>query len=499
MKNKEKRYSQAALSFLFATAVFITLLLFVGVIAGLGALMSAIGVLPDLKLDISSSGIAIFLVILFSLVIGAGISFFISRLLTKPLDHVIHTMDELASGDYQARLSFGEPLKRHTTVKEVTDSFNRMASELQQTEMLRSDFINNFSHEFKTPIVSIAGFAKLLKKGNLSKEAEAEYLDIIEEESLRLSQMATNVMDLTKVENQTILTDISRFNLSEQIRTCVLMLEGKWSKKHIELSLPSEEYHAEGNEEMLRQVWINLLDNAIKFSPEHGEVEIRITQSENTVNVSFINSGETIPPDKQEKIFSKFYQADESHATEGNGIGLAIVKKIVELHDGEVKVESQKGKTTFTVVLSRKRGNQAGIVKGACPFLSMFVSFQFRKEWYSIAALGKHMGSVLLPGKCRFSRRKTVSLRGLGSRVEPAASPLSFMAETVTLPEELFGTAYAVTSRKRMGSSPSFSDTISLRKQHHPKKGSGGNHEKSPDHHRFLLRSNTGADGKIPY
>lgn len=353
MKNKDQRYSQAALSFLLATVVYITLLLFVGVIAGLGALMSVTGVLPDLKLDISHSGIAIFLVILFSLVIGAGISFVISRVLAKPINSVIHAMNELASGNYRARLSIGEPLKRYSTVKKVTECFNSMASELQQTEMLRSDFINNFSHEFKTPIVSIAGFAKLLKKGNLSKEREAECLDIIEEESLRLSQMATNVLDLTKVENQTILTDVTRFNLSEQIRTCVLMLEGKWTKKHIDLSLPDKEYYVIGNEEMLKQVWINLLDNAVKFSIAYGTVEVQIAENSNTLDVLITNHGETIPPDKLEKIFGKFYQADESHATEGNGIGLAIVKKVVELHNGEVKVQSQNGKTTFTVELPR--------------------------------------------------------------------------------------------------------------------------------------------------
>ena len=353
MKNKDQRYSQAALSFLLATVVFITLLLFVGVIVGLGALMSVTGVLPDLKLDISHSGIAIFLVILSSLVIGAGISFVISRVLAKPINSVIHAMNELASGNYQTRLSIGEPLKRHSTIKRVIDSFNRMASELQKTEMLRSDFINNFSHEFKTPIVSIAGFAKLLKRGNLSKEREAECLDIIEEESLRLSQMATNVLDLTKVENQTILTDVTRFNLSEQIRTCVLMLEGKWTKKHIDLSLPDKQYYVIGNEEMLKQVWINLLDNAVKFSIASGTVEVQIAENSNTLDVLITNHSKTIPPDKLEKIFGKFYQADESHATEGNGIGLAIVKKVVEMHNGEVKVHSQNGKTTFTVELPR--------------------------------------------------------------------------------------------------------------------------------------------------
>lgn len=151
-----------------------------------------------------------------------------------------------------------------------------MAEELENTQMLRSDFINNFSHEFKTPIVSIAGFAKLLRRGNLTDAQKEEYLAIIEEESLRLAAMATNVMNLTKVENQTILTDLTTFNLSEQIRACVLLLEEKWSRKELDLDLEFPEYTIRANEELLKQVWINLLDNAIKYSPNYGEIGVRI-------------------------------------------------------------------------------------------------------------------------------------------------------------------------------------------------------------------------------
>jgi signal transduction histidine kinase len=265
-------------------------------------------------------------------------------------------MNRLASGDFKTRLSYGEPLGNHPTVREITDSFNRMAEELEHTEMLRSDFVNNFSHEFKTPIVSIAGFTKLLKKGNLTEEEKAEYLDIIEEEALRLSAMATNVLNMTKVENQTILTDTNEYNLSEQIRSCVLLLEKRWTDKNIEFSLEFDEEEICANEELLKQVWLNLIDNAIKYSPEYGFITIRIRKDdEDWYRVTVGNSGAEIPEDKQKKIFEKFYQVDESHSSEGNGIGLAIVKRIIELHGGKVSVECAHGITTFLVKIPRKQ------------------------------------------------------------------------------------------------------------------------------------------------
>ena len=162
-----------------------------------------------------------------------------------------------------------------------------------------------------------------------------------------------NVLNLTKVENQTILTGVSRYNLSEQLRNCVLLLENKWSKKNLELNVDFEEHQICANEELLKQVWVNLLDNAIKFTPDDGLIEVAIGEDGNSIAVSVINSGSEIPEENRERIFQKFYQADESHATEGNGIGLAIVQKVVQLHQGKVKVESGKGRTSFTVILPK--------------------------------------------------------------------------------------------------------------------------------------------------
>ena len=351
MKKKEGRNSRITLTLLFAGLTFAVLLLFL--------LLMSVVVIVFVKTDVLSivssvkinRSLFIFLFILFCLVVGAGASFLLSRILTRPINKIINTINRLASGDYKARIETGNLLSRHSTVVELTDSFNRMAEQLDKTEILRSDFINNFSHEFKTPIVSIAGFAKLLKRGNLTAAQQAEYVDIIEEESLRLVDMATGVLALTKIENRTVLGETAEFNLSEQLRNCVLLLENKWTKKRLEPELLFEEYNIRANEDLLRQVWINLLDNAIKFSEPECAFRVTATCANGTLTVSVTNTGQAIPPEAIPYVFNKFYQADESHSTEGNGIGLAVAKKIVELHGGQISAESGNGKTVLTVVL----------------------------------------------------------------------------------------------------------------------------------------------------
>lgn len=288
-----------------------------------------------------------------SILISFGISFLLIKIPLKPINTLINHMNRLAAGDFKTRLDFGKRLNKNPTFREISASFNRMAEELENTEMLRGDFVNNFSHEFKTPIVSIAGLAKLVNKGNLTDEQRAQYLSAIESESLRLADMATNVLNLTKVENQTILSEVTRFNLSEQIRACILLLENKWSPKDIAPSLDFSEHYIEGNEELLKQVWINLLDNAIKFSPAGEAVGVEIAETEGCIRVSIRNVGAEISQKDISKIWNKFYQADKSHTTEGNGIGLAIVKRIVDLHGGVAEASCENGTVCFTVSLPR--------------------------------------------------------------------------------------------------------------------------------------------------
>lgn len=353
MKYMEERRQRLSLTLLFAGVVFCFLLLTMLFVAGIIALLLHFGALR-LGENTMRPSTLIVIIALASVVIGTVLSATAGRIPLRSINAIINAMNRLAAGDFKTQLHFSDPLGKLPVAQELSASFNKMASELESTEMLRSDFINNFSHEFKTPIVSIAGFAKLLKRGGLTEEEKMEYLDIIEDESLRLSAMATNVLNMTKVENQAILTDVAEYNLSEQLRNCVLLLENKWTRKNLELSIDFDEHTIRASEELMKEVWVNLLDNAVKFTPEDGLVEVAIYEDEKSVSVSVINSGSEIPKESQERIFQKFYQADESHATEGNGIGLSIAHRIVELHGGRIDVDSRKGRTAFTVVLPKE-------------------------------------------------------------------------------------------------------------------------------------------------
>lgn len=286
-----------------------------------------------------------------SVPVGMLVALAASLVPLRPIRELINSMDKLASGDFSTRIRAGAVMQMYPPYVNVTQSFNKMAEQLESTERLRGEFINNISHEFKTPLVSIAGFATILRKGGLEPEKQREYIAVIEEESLRLSHMATNVLNLTKVENQTILTNVTTYNLSEQIRSCFLLLENKWASRDLNLDLEFTEYTIRANEEMMKQVWINLLDNAIKFTPDGESIRVQIRKPGDVLSVSVCNTGVEIPEASRERIFQKFYQADESHATEGNGIGLAIVKQIVTLHGGTVTLGSQRGVTEFTVTL----------------------------------------------------------------------------------------------------------------------------------------------------
>lgn len=283
-----------------------------------------------------------------SIVIGTVITLLISHLPLKPLHTLAQAIHEVSNGNYDVKIHLEHPKE----FRELSDCFNQMTEELSCTEMLRSDFINNFSHEFKTPIVSILGFAKLLKSDQLTQEQREEYLDIIIEESRRLSGLSTTVLDLSRIESLSSLSEQTTFSLSEQIREAILLLEYKWSAKHLDLDIDLDELEIQADEALLKQVWINLLDNGIKFSPELGKLSVSLHKKDGTVIFKVQDHGPGMDRTTADLIFTKFYQGDTSHQSEGNGLGLALVKKIVELHHGAVTVESHIGKgSTFIVVL----------------------------------------------------------------------------------------------------------------------------------------------------
>ena len=320
---KEKQY-RFGLTLIFSLIIFCILVITLSLFAVTAYILFRADALRGFTSKFMQPRYFVTFLVINSVIIGVIVATITNKIPLRPFKKLIEQINRLGSGDYTARLEFRKPIKNLPGMDILTGSFNSMAEELQSTEMLRSDFINNFSHEFKTPIVSIAGFAKLLRRGNLSDRQRDEYLAIIEEESLRLSYMATNVLNLTKIENQAILTDLTTYNLSEQIRDAILLLENKWTAKNLELHIDFDEHEISANGELLKQVWINLLDNAIKFSPDYGILEVKIEEEQNIIDVSVSNNGEPIPEEVQNKIFNKFYQADESHSSEGNEIGITL-------------------------------------------------------------------------------------------------------------------------------------------------------------------------------
>ncbi|MBQ3107697.1 MAG: HAMP domain-containing histidine kinase [Firmicutes bacterium] len=307
------------------------------------------------KLTLDGSHMNIFKLVLVlagvSLVLGAIFAQIFSKLPLRPFRILISATKRMSKGDFSARIHLSSPILPYEFTQ-LTESFNAMAEELGNTELLRSDFIHNFSHEFKTPINSLRGFAKLLKNPNLTEEERQEYLDIIISESERLSMLSTNVLNLCKIENQTIAADRQPYDAAEQLRRTLLLLEPKWSKKELDLDpdLP-DSLLFNGNQDLLNHLWMNLLDNAIKFSPQGGKLEIRLWQ-DGGLWFSVRDYGPGMTDEVRAHMFDKFYQGDTSHATEGNGIGLTTVQKIVSLYEGSLQVDSTLGQgSTFTVFL----------------------------------------------------------------------------------------------------------------------------------------------------
>lgn len=284
-------------------------------------------------------------------VIGTFISAVASETLLKPLNQLIKATKAVSTGDFTVRV---EEMQSDSEIAELLRNFNHMTEELGSIEMFRNDFINDFSHEFKTPIVSIRGFAKQLQNDALSPEKRKEYANIIVSESERLANMSTNILLLTKFENQQLVTNQIDYDLDEQIRNCIILLEKQWSKKNLEINLDMEVTKICADPEMLSHLWINLIENAIKYSDENSCISISCHVMSEYIQFQIKNGGSGMDEDTLRHIFDKFYQGDKSRAARGSGIGLSIVKRIVELCKGEIAVESKVGQgTTFTVKIPK--------------------------------------------------------------------------------------------------------------------------------------------------
>jgi len=276
-------------------------------------------------------------IMLLSIVIGTTMAWAFSKKALKPIRRFIEATHKVADGDFSVRLD----VRSIYELEELSSSFNKMTHELSTIETLRNDFINNFSHEFKTPIVSIRGFARLLKDKTLSETDRQEYLDIIIAESERLSLLSENVLILANYENLEIIADRTDFRLDEQLRKAVIQTEPKWLSKNINVNVEMEEVTYSGSADLLQQVLLNLIDNAIKFTEPGGTIEISLTDSDDMVCLTIKDDGIGMDEQTKARIFDKFYQGDVSRSGAGNGLGLAIVKRIVDLCGGRIEVESE--------------------------------------------------------------------------------------------------------------------------------------------------------------
>lgn len=344
----KKRFSLTITLVIFVFFVMVATFL---LILGSVLLLQQLGVtsLPQDSKGNNEHPLASFLLFLgICVLLGTALTAFFSKKALNPIRKVIDAIHKVADGDFDVQVN----LKGIGELEELSHSFNKMTQELSSIETLRSDFINNFSHEFKTPIVSIRGFAKLLKEKKLVEEEKREYLEIIIKESERLAELSTNVLTLSKYESLEIVTDIAPFRLDEQIRKTIVLMEPKWFKKEITINLELEEVMHNGNQDLTQQIWINLLDNAIKFSYHGGEINITLMKEKH--GVKFIINDKGIGMDAQVKanIFEKFYQSDTSHSKLGYGIGLSLVKRIVEICNGQISVQSELDKgSIFTIIL----------------------------------------------------------------------------------------------------------------------------------------------------
>ena len=332
---------------LFSSLVFAVLVLTMSIV---GVLLYAIYKRDTIGLaSIETISTLIIFFIVASVILGTVISVLLGSLFLKDFDDIINGMNYLSQGQYDVRIE-----ERKGGTSELINSFNRLANELENTDTLRKDFINEYAHEFKTPIASLLGFAKILGEENLSKEQQIEYIKIIQEEAQRLSTLSTNSLALTRIENQDILTGETKFNLSEQIRKSILILENKWSRKDLDLNVELDELEVYANEEMLKQVWINIIDNAIKFSFDKQPLEIKLYNKENSVIFEITNIGKPILEEDRENLFNSFYRSQSVKNIEGTGIGLAIVSKIISLHEGSINFESVDNKTKFIITLPNR-------------------------------------------------------------------------------------------------------------------------------------------------
>ncbi len=341
---KHKIYSK--LWIYFSCLVFLTLVVFSILTGGLILFLSRQGLIQP---GGDNHLFVIFILLAFSVLVGTGSSAVVGRRILAPVRELSEKMNSVASGDFSVQANTNQKIEE---IQNLFADFNIMVTELNSTETLRNDFVANVSHEFKTPIATIQGYIQLLQHSRLSQAEKADYYARILEGTQQLAHLSDNILRLTKLETQNLPIEKVPFRIDEQIREVLLFLQPRWEEKELELDLHLPKTIYSGNEELLYQVWLNLMDNAVKYSHSKETVAVKLADASDYLTVSFTDRGLSIPETELKRIFDKFYQGDTSRKTAGNGLGLTLVREILQLHGGRVEAELlPEEQTCFTVFL----------------------------------------------------------------------------------------------------------------------------------------------------
>lgn len=343
-----KKRKHSSLWSYFTGVVFTIITISFLFVASLWFLFSRLG---GLTITSRIHPIPIFALLGCSMLSGAAVTVYVGRLIIRPIQNISDAFDELSKGNFDIRVP---TMEKVCEIREMAVKFNAMAYDLSHIETLRNDFVANVSHEFKTPIASIEGYTTLLQNHCLSAEKHDYYVQKILDNSHKLTNLSSNILLLSKLENQETIMYKTKYRLDEQIRKAILLLENKWSAKNIEFDLDLPKIYYYSSEPLLEHVWSNVLDNAIKHSPDGGIIHVTIHESEEKISVSVTDHGAGMSDDVKKHIFEKFYQGDSSHKMEGNGLGLALVKRIIELCGGSIAVGGAPDEgAVFTISLPR--------------------------------------------------------------------------------------------------------------------------------------------------
>lgn len=358
MKRLIKKWSSAlgkdSRQSLFPVSIFfvylVVLCLMSGVHSGIIRLMDALGWNDWIQTAIP---------ILYWALVAAGLTIFtrwkIRKTYDEPMKRLADATYKVAHGDFSVFVPTTHTIEKYDYLDMMISDFNKMVEELGSIETLKTDFFSNVSHEIKTPISVISNYAQLLQRGNLTDQQETEYIDTILQATRRLSNLITNMLKLNKLERQTIQPEVKPYDLCQQLCECVFQFEDVWEQKEITFSADIEDRAViQADPELMELVWTNLLSNAVKFTPQNGRIELKQISEPEDIVVTITDTGCGMEPATLNRIFDKFFQGDTSHATEGNGLGLSLVQRILQLSEGSIIVNSTVGVgSSFTVRLPK--------------------------------------------------------------------------------------------------------------------------------------------------